>query len=101
MHCYFIFSSLLHPMYLLSAETEKGKSLFDQIIFPLPCMFEIIVPDMWISVVSAPGPEVKRSTDYVSLLFRMDLPRSRTSIAEKRMDDLSGININDNDDAVW
>ncbi|XP_050522811.1 uncharacterized protein LOC126895228 isoform X2 [Daktulosphaira vitifoliae] len=32
----------------------------------------------------APGPDVKRSTDYVSLLFRMDLvPRSRASIAEK------------------
>lgn len=57
---------------------------------------------MLIFTVSAPGPEVKRSTDYVSLLFRMDLPRSRTSVAEKLVDDVSGININDtdNNDAV-
>ncbi|XP_022161586.1 uncharacterized protein LOC111027502 isoform X1 [Myzus persicae] len=35
----------------------------------------------------APGPDVKRSTDYVSPLFRMDLvPRSRTSVAEKLTD---------------
>ncbi|VVC41283.1 Hypothetical protein CINCED_3A001108 [Cinara cedri] len=35
----------------------------------------------------APGPDVKRSTDYVSPLFRMDLvPRSRTSIAEKLLE---------------
>jgi len=35
----------------------------------------------------APGPDVKRSTDYVSPLFRMDLvPRSRNSVAEKPID---------------
>ncbi|XP_050057324.1 protein Shroom isoform X5 [Aphis gossypii] len=35
----------------------------------------------------APGPDVKRSTDYVSPLFRMDLmPRSRNSVAEKLID---------------
>ncbi|KAG8278021.1 hypothetical protein J6590_028845 [Homalodisca vitripennis] len=33
-------------------------------------------------LIVAPGPEVKRSTDYVSGLFRLDLaPRMRTSVA--------------------
>lgn len=46
--------------------------------------------DLHAVCVSAPGPDVKRSTDYVSPLFRMDLaPRSRMSMAEKLLDSCS------------
>lgn len=51
--------------------------------------------------VTAPGPDVKRSTDYVSPLFRMDLvPRSRTSVAEKFIDCISN-GTDNNNDAIW